>query len=140
MAPLIVEIRGDSSVLALREEGMKHALRSTAEARASEGPGFIERAGWREHECGIHSRDGPEGPGHAEEVSGSSLTFSLYAGRWQGDLVQPLITWQPGDSVVELVRSGCDAGPRYTCQGHPARVSRPPQSRLAQAGHRVEGL
>ena len=47
--------------------------------RAGEGPGIIERAGWREHERGTHSRDGPEGPGHAEEVSGSSLTFSLNA-------------------------------------------------------------
>ena len=75
-------------------------------ACAREGPGFIERAGWREHERGIHSRDGPEGPGHAEEVSGSSLTFSLYAGGRQGDLVRRLITWHPGDFVVELVRSG----------------------------------
>ena len=108
MAPLIVEIHGGSSVLALREEGMKHALRSTAEACASEGSGFAERAVWWDHERRIHSRDGPEGPGHAEEVSGSSLTFSLYAGRWQGNLVQPLITWQPGNSVVELLRSGRD--------------------------------
>ena len=67
MAPLIVEIHGGSSVLALREEGMKHALRRTAEACASEGSGFAERAVWWDHERRIHSRDSPEGPGHVEE-------------------------------------------------------------------------
>ena len=91
MAPLIVEIHGGSSVLALREEGMKHALRSTAEACASEGSGFAERAVWWDHERRIHSRDSPEGPGHVEEDQVRVVTFSLYAGRWQGDLVRPLL-------------------------------------------------
>ena len=58
-----------------------------AEAHASEGPGLTERAVWRDHERGIHSRDAPERPKHAEEVSGSSVTFSLYAGGRQSDLV-----------------------------------------------------
>ena len=103
-------------MLALRGEGMKQRSEAPIEAHASEGPGSTERAVWRDHECGIHSRDGPERPEHAEEVSGSCVTFSLYAGGRQSNLVRWLIAWHQDDFVDELMPSAYmyDAGQSQT--------------------------